>query len=55
MDVEVVSEKWGKYTKGDIITDMPLSTANAIIKHGIVKEVKEKEENNSKIKKEKKK
>jgi len=31
MDVRVILDKWGRYSKGDIIKDMPDSTAQACI------------------------
>lgn len=36
MDVRVISELFGVYKKGDIIKDMPDSTAMACIKTGVV-------------------
>ncbi len=39
MDVKVIAKKWGRYSQGDIIENMPESTAKAIIKHGIVEEI----------------
>jgi hypothetical protein len=38
MNVEVLLEQWGTYKKGDIIEDMPESTALACIANGAVKE-----------------
>lgn len=39
MDVEVVIEAWGNYKKGDIVKNLPISTAEACIKTGKVKQV----------------
>lgn len=38
MDVEVVLKKWGTYKKGDVLNNVPKSTAEALIKAGSVKE-----------------
>ena len=50
MDVRVTVDKWGRYSKGDIIKDMPESTALACIKSGSVEEVKEKAKKEEKSK-----
>ena len=35
--VEVIIDKWGTYKKGDILNAMARSTADACVKHKIVK------------------
>jgi len=42
MDVRVILDKWGRYSKGEIIKDMPDSTAQACIDSKAVEEVKDK-------------
>lgn len=43
VDVRVIVEKWGTYKKGDILTDVPDSTALACIKAGVVEDASEEE------------
>lgn len=38
MDIEVLADVWGKYKKGDVVKNIPDSTALACIKTGKVKE-----------------
>lgn len=38
MNVRVIVDKWGRHSKGDIVKDMPLSTANACIAKGVVED-----------------
>jgi len=38
MDVKVIVPKWGRYSQGDVIENMPESTAKACIKSGVVVE-----------------
>lgn len=38
MDVRVIVKKWGNYAEGDIIENMPESTARACIKSGVVED-----------------
>lgn len=40
MDVKVIVKKWGNYAEGDIIENMPESTAKACIKAGVVEDAK---------------
>lgn len=39
MRLEVIVDKWGNYVKGDIILDMPESTALACMAHKVVKDL----------------
>lgn len=39
MKVRVIVPKWGRYLQGDVIENMPETTAKAIIKHGVLEEV----------------
>lgn len=39
MNVEVIVAKWGTYKLGDTIFDMPETTAQACIKHGVVRDL----------------
>ena len=48
MDVVVTVKKWGKYSKGDVIKDMPESTAKACIKANVVEENKPKSKSKKK-------
>lgn len=32
MDLKVVSKKWGSYSKGDVLKNVPKSTAKALLK-----------------------
>ena len=50
MDVRVILDKWGRYSKGEIIKDMPDSTAQACIDSKAVEEVKDKPEKTEKAK-----
>ena len=51
MDLKVVSKKWGKYSKGDVLKNVPLTTANALIKHGVVEDAATKKETTTKKRK----
>lgn len=56
LDVRVIVEKWGTYKKGDILTDVPDSTALVCIKAGVVEDASEEEKTKvvKPVKKEKK-